>query len=189
VVLSGGQALRGELVEEAVMSGQYVRVAGNVYGPFSTDQLAQMRTAGRITDQTDVSADRSTWRPLGSGAAAPPPVASPHASLAAMSVGSDGPEATKRYLERLRRQTRYPFYRTTVFVASILGYVVAAAPIVGLVLQILWFGLGSIGILQPLAAVAASVLVIVIVTVAREVASMYADFVDSTLAEHARGGG
>lgn len=166
------------------MSSQYVRVAGNIYGPFSPEQLGQMRNAGRVNDQTEISTDRVTWRQLGGSVSAAPN----HGSMPfASDRGSVGRQQdTKGYLERLRNQTRYPFYRTVVLVASILGYVAAAIPLVALAVRVLWFGLGSITIVQPVAAVVGSVLLVVVVTVAREVASMFADFVDSTLMRHAK---
>jgi hypothetical protein len=166
------------------MSSQYVRVAGNIYGPFSPEQLGQMRNSGRVNDQTEVSADRVTWRALGGNVNVAP-------NVIPIPLGSDGDtvgrqQDMKGYLERLRNQTHYPFYRTVVLVASVLGYVAAAIPLVALTVRVIWFGLSSITILQPVAAVIGSVLLVVIVTVAREVASMFADFVDSTLMRHAK---
>jgi hypothetical protein len=169
------------------MSVYYVRRSGNIYGPFSREQLSQMLASGRLAPDADVSSDRSAWMPaasiVGGGAQPSLPPASPGAAdLHGAAIGS----GAKQYLDRLRKRTQYPFYRTAVLVVTIIGYVGAVAPIVVLILRVAWNGLRSVEAYEPFAAVLGSALAAVFVTVMKEVASMFADFVDSTLMHHSK---
>jgi hypothetical protein len=168
------------------MSTHYVRISGNVYGPFSREQLGQMATAGRINANTDLSADRVTWRPASALLDGIPWKASGGGGNSVEGGGSASvaPD-TAMYLESLRARTRYPFYRTTILVASILGYIAAASPVILFLAKIIWFGLSSVESYEPFAVIIGAGMVAVFVTVAREMFSMYADFVDSTLNHHA----
>lgn len=67
-----------------------------------------------------------------------------------------------------------------------MGYIVAVLPIVGLIVKVAWTGLSSVEIYEPFAAFLAAGFIAVFVTVAREMFSMYADFVDSTIEHHSR---
>lgn len=169
------------------MSSYHVRIAGSVYGPFSREQLGQMATANRINPTTEVSTDRVTWQPASTvvdGASwRTPSGGGGNQAEVAVVVGA-APD-TAAYLESLRARTRYPFYRTTILVASILGYIAAAAPVLFFLAKIVWFGLSSVQPYEPFAVIIGSGMVAVFVTVAREMFSMYADFVDSTLNHHA----
>lgn len=168
------------------MSSYHVRISGSIYGPFSREQLSQMAASGRINVKTEVSADRTTWVPASTvldGVASRTPIGG--SVGAGEGAGVSGAPDTARYLESLRARTRYPFYRTTILVASILGYVVAAAPVLLFLAKIIWSGLSSVEVYEPFAVIIASGMVAVFVTVAREMFSMYADFVDSTLDDHA----
>lgn len=169
------------------MSSYHVRISGNIYGPFNREQLAQMATAGRIKANTEVSTDRTTWGPASAvlDGVAPRPTGGDGGSPEVRRGSTSPAPETGRYLEVLRARTRYPFYRTTILVASILGYVAAAAPVIFFLGKIIWFGLSSVESYEPFAVIIASGLVAVFVTVAREMFSMYADFVDSTLDHHA----
>ena len=172
------------------MSSYFVRMSSNMYGPFSREQMLQMSSAGRINGQTEISVDRVSWSPAATILEGPnvrPPNApvapfGPGVPSLMMSTSAD----KKKYLELLRNNTRYPFYRTTILICSILGYVVAALPLVAFVIRVLWFGLGSVLIYEPFAAVFAAGLIAALVTVLREMFSMYADFVDSTLEHHSK---
>lgn len=169
------------------MSSYHVRISGNIYGPFSREQLVQMATAGRINSKTEISTDRATWGPASTvldGAAARPPSGGSAVPVESGSNSGPAPD-TARYLETLRARTRYPFYRTTILVGAILGYIAAAAPVVVFLAKIIWFGLSSVESYEPFAVILASGMVAVFVTVTREMFSMYADFVDSTLDDHA----
>lgn len=173
------------------MSSYHVRIAGSVYGPFTVEQLQQLTAAGRINGQAEISTDRQNWMPvasvLGPGVSRPhhtPPANSgtPSTSSGAVSVAHDA----GRYLEVLRNRTNYPFYRTTILICSILGYIVAALPILGLIIKVMWTGLSSMAVYEPFAVLFVAAVIGVFVTVLREMFSMYADFVDSTLEHHSR---
>lgn len=175
------------------MSMYHVRAAGKVYGPFSTEQLQQLSAAGRLNNQAEVSIDKLSWRPIaevlagaggqpvGGGSAAATVAAGRNVTDAGDHYGDAG-----KYLEALRNRTRYPFYRTSILIYSILGYVLAAIPIFGLVIKVFWTGISSVQVYEPFAVILGSALIAAFVTVLREVFSMYADFVDSTLDFHAR---
>ena len=173
------------------MSTYHVRVAGNVYGPFSHAQLVQMATAGRVNGQTEISTDRINWTLAASvlGAAnSPSPSPVPTAARGTAAGDNQPLPRGRKYLETLRNNSRYPFYRTTVLICSIFGYLIAAAPILGLFFKIVWRGLSSVEIYEPFGAIIAGVFIMVFVTVLREMFSMYADFVDSTIDYHSRNG-
>lgn len=169
------------------MSTYHVRIAGSVYGPFTVEQLQQLSAAGRIDSQADVSLDRTNWMPVGSllGAASrtqQPP--STHTGTS--SGGQSGAIDTRKYLEVLRNRTNYPFYRTTILICSIIGYITAGLPIVALVVRVMWNGLSSMAVYEPFAVLFGAAVIGVFVTVLREMFSMYADFVDSTLEHHSK---
>jgi hypothetical protein len=173
------------------MSSFYVRMSGKIFGPFTNDQLQQMRTAGRINGQTEISTDRTAWMPaatvLGTN-----DVSVTNAPQVPTGVGARVAQPiptasdTKKYLAALRNNTRYPFYRTTILIYSILGYVGAALPIVALVGKVLWLGLSSVEVIEPIGAVIGSGLIAAFVTLFREIFSMYGDLVDSTIDHHYR---
>ena len=173
------------------MSSYHVRISGSVYGPFTLDQLGQMVAAGRMNGQAELSTDRQKWVPAASvlGTSFPLPKAT-HAFQTASAGPAHNPGASspdpRKYLEGLRNKTRYPFYRTTILICSIMGYIVAALPVLGLFGKVIWFGISSIQVFEPFAALFASVFIGVFITVIREMFSMYADFVDSTLDHHSR---
>jgi hypothetical protein len=73
-----------------------------------------------------------------------------------------------------------------VLVAAVVGYMTAAAPVLVYCARIIWFGLSSFEPYELVAAAVLSGLLAILVTVLREVASMFADLVDSTLDHHAR---
>lgn len=172
------------------MSTYHVRIGGNVYGPFTSEQLQQAAAAGRITGSSEISTDRPgqahAWLPAAQ-------VLGPGSLRNGQSAGS-APAAvspavtgnTQKYLESLRKNTRYPFYRTTILICSILGYVSALLPVVVVVWKVIWTGLSSISPYESIGAVFAAAFIGVLVTVSREMFSMYADFVDSTLDHHSR---
>jgi len=172
------------------MNNYHAKVGGKVYGPFTREQLMQMVSSGRINAATEVSVDRVAWTTAGSvlglaasadvGPRVPSPDGAPPNS-AHRSVG-DG----SSHLQILRNHSRYPFYRTSVTVAAFVGYMTAAAPILGYLGRIAWLGLSSFEFYELLAVAVVSGLVAILVTVLREVASMFADLVDSTLDHHAR---
>ena len=172
------------------MGSFYAKVAGKVYGPFTKEQLMQMASSGRVNAATEVSADRTTWTTAGALLGLAP---GPEAFAQAGPVGS-APQNPSRapspdsasYLQILRNHSRYPFYRTSVLVAAVVGYMTAAAPVVVYCARIIWFGLSSFEPYELVAAAVASGLLAILVTVLREVASMFADLVDSTLDHHAR---
>lgn len=169
------------------MSTFHVRISGNTYGPFTTEQLQQLAASGRINGQAEVSKDRQTWTPastiLGASLARPTPAT---VSTPAPTEVTPTKQESKRYLETLRNRTHYPFYRTTILICSILGYLLMALPIVGLGLKIVWTGLSSVEAIEVFGALFAATFLGVFVTVTREMFSMYADFVDSTLAHHSK---
>lgn len=171
----------------------YVKIAGSVYGPFSVEQLQQMAAAGRIDGTAEVSADRQRWSPvaavIGAGFGRPVPSAEIVASGAQPSarVADVNTKTAASYLAMLRNRTCYPFYRTTVLVCTILGYIIAGLPVLALLVKVLWTGMSSVAIYEPFAALFAAVLIGVFVTVVREIFSMYADLVDSTLDKHSKG--
>jgi hypothetical protein len=171
------------------MSTYYVRNGGKVYGPFTQQQLSQLSASGRVLPQTEVSTDQVRWLPASSvvGTATPtvPPASSGIGPSQESGNGGDGSD-TKRYLKRLRERTHYPFYRTVTLIVAAIGYMASAAPLVALGMQVVWNGLSSVEIWQPFAAIVTSGLSGVFVTVLREVASMYADIVDSTVAFHSK---
>jgi hypothetical protein len=174
------------------MSKYHVRIAGSVYGPFTTEQLQQMAASGRLNGQAELSQDRQSWMP----AATLLGTAFSHASQAARSTPSSEPTQGARvaipsksaagYLASLRNRTHYPFYRTTVLFCSILGYILACLPVLALLFKVVWTGMSSIAVYEPFAALFAAILIGVFVTVIREIASMYADLVDSTLDTHSK---
>lgn len=174
------------------MSSYHVRVGGKVYGPFTGEQLQQAAAAGRITGTAEISTDRPgqphAWLPaaqvLGPGSlrGGQPVGAAPNA-VAGSVVATGG---TQKYLESLRNRTRYPFYRTAILICAILGYVAAFMPIGLIVFKVVWTGLSSISPYEVIGAVFAAAFIGVLVTVSREMFSMYADFVDSTLDHHSR---
>lgn len=173
------------------MSSYFVRMSGNMYGPFNRDQMLQMTSSGRINGQTEVSLDRVNWSPAAAvleGPASRPPnaPAAPFGTGGSASLAMSSSADKKRYLELLRNNTRYPFYRTTILICSILGYVVAALPLIAFVVRVIWSGLGSVLIYEPFAAFFVAGLIAALVTVFREMFSMYADFVDSTLEHHSK---
>ena len=172
------------------MNSFYAKVSGKVYGPFTREQLMQMASSGRVNAATEVSVDRSTWSTAGAvlglpsgidgfaqSGAAGPAMPTPSRSVAIDSSG---------YLQILRNHSRYPFYRTSVLVAAVVGYMTAAAPLLIYGARIVWLGLSSFEPYELVAAAVASGLLAILVTVLREVASMFADLVDSTLDHHAR---
>jgi hypothetical protein len=172
------------------MSTYYAKVAGKIYGPFTSEQLNQMASSGRINSATEVSTDRAAWTTAGAllslpvvpdaGTRGPLVAAEPASPVQRASGDSTG------YLKLLRNHSRYPFYRTSVMVATVVGYMVAAAPIVVYLGRIAWLGLSSFELYDPVASAVLSGLLAIFVTVLREVASMFADLVDSTLDHHAR---
>jgi len=168
------------------MSTYHVRVAGSVYGPFTHEQLMQLAASGRLQQQSEVSSDRKNWVPA-SAITGPTQSAAPASSPVDSPRASAHPDA-RRYLDALRGRTSYPFYRTTILICSLLGYIVAALPVIGLSVKLLWFGLSSIELFEPFAAVFAAAFIAVLVTVIREMFSMYADFVDSTIEYHSKRG-
>jgi hypothetical protein len=169
------------------MSTYHVRISGSTYGPFTPEQLQQLAASGRINGQAEVSRDRQTWAPAATvlGAALTRPASAPIPTPAPADMAMPKQEA-KHYLEMLRNRTHYPFYRTTILICSILGYVLTALPIIGLVLKIVWTGLSSVEAIEVFGALFAAAFLGVFVTVSREMFSMYADFVDSTLAHHSK---
>ncbi|MEI8368137.1 MAG: DUF4339 domain-containing protein [Planctomycetia bacterium] len=174
------------------MSSFYAKVSGKVYGPFTREQLMQMASSGRVNAATEVSADRNAWSTAGAllGLAsgpegyAQPAAAGPTMPTPSRSVTID----CSGYLQILRNHSRYPFYRTSVLVAAVVGYMTAAAPVFIYGARIIWFGLSSFEPYELVGAAVASGLLAILVTVLREVASMFADLVDSTLDHHARVG-
>jgi hypothetical protein len=171
------------------MSTYHVRIAGNTYGPFTSEQLQQLAASGKINGQAEVSKDRQTWAPVATviGTA----VSRPSSATIPVPAPAEAPapkQEARLYLETLRNRTHYPFYRTTILICSILGYLVTALPIIGLVLKIVWTGLSSVIPIEVFGAFFASAFLGVLVTVAREMFSMYADLVDSTLAHHSKRG-
>lgn len=171
------------------MSMYHVRISGNTYGPFTSEQIQQLAASGKINSQAEVSKDRQTWAPvasvLGVSLARPAPAATPTPAPAEVLAPN---QDAKLYLQTLRNRTHYPFYRTTILICSILGYLVTALPIIALVLKVVWTGLSSVAPVEVFGALFASAFLGVFVTVAREMFSMYADLVDSTLAHHSKRG-
>jgi hypothetical protein len=166
-------------------------MSGKVFGPFSNDQLNQMRAAGRINGQTEISTDRAAWMPAGSmmGATDVAAANAPQMPIgAAVRSTSAAPSSTdtKKYVAAIRNNTRYPFYRTAIVIYSILGYILAALPVVALIGKVLWLGLSSVEIVEPFAAIIGAGLIAAFVTLFREVMSMYGDLVDSTIEHHSR---
>jgi hypothetical protein len=166
------------------MSIYHVRVAGSVYGPFTLEQLTQLAQSGRLQPQSEVSLDRISWMPA--SALLGPAPSHAQTSTKATPLRNTSHSDVRRYLDGLRGSTRYPFYRTTILICSILGYITAALPIIGLTIKVIWFGLSSLEIFEPFAALFATAFIAVFVTVLREMFSMYGDFVDSTLDYHSR---
>ena len=172
------------------MSTYHAKVAGKIYGPFTREQLSQMASSGRINAATEVSTDRVAWTTAGgllgllagpdAGTRGPLVDAAPASLIQRASGDSTG------YLQLLRNHSRYPFYRTSVMVATVVGYMSAAAPIVVYLGRIAWLGLSSFELYEPVGSAVLSGLLAILVTVLREVASMFADLVDSTLDHHAR---
>jgi hypothetical protein len=172
------------------VSNYYAKVTGKIYGPFTREQLNQMASSGRINSETEVSADRVAWTTAGGLLRLP---AGPDAGTRGTLVDAAPASPIQRasgdstgYLQLLRNHSRYPFYRTSVMVATVVGYMFAAAPIVVSLGRIAWLGLSSLEVYEPVASAVLSGLLAILVTVLREVASMFADLVDSTLDHHAR---
>lgn len=162
------------------MSGMYVRSGGQIYGPYSQQQLAAMLSSGRITPTTEISADRVTWMQAAS-------IQSRHAAAARPTRGS-----ASGYLTDLRGRTNYPIYRAVVMISTILGFIVAAAPVIVHIVVILNMGFQRyfesvrgeewrVGLPFFIAALAA-----VGVKFYQEFATMLVDFVDSTIDHNAR---
>jgi hypothetical protein len=170
------------------MSNYHVRLGGKIYGPFATDQLQQMAANGRINGSTDVSQDQRNWVPAASilGAGLTQTSHSPHGGSSSDGVHGGRAKSAASYLAGLRNRTHYPFYRTIVLICSILGYVIACLPVLALFFKLFWTGMSSIEVYEPFAAFFAALVIGVFVTVIREIASMYADLVDSTLDHHSR---
>ncbi|MFO0806824.1 MAG: serine protease [Gemmataceae bacterium] len=99
------------------MSRQYfVRDRGRVLGPFTREQLFDMRDRGQLQAYHEVSPDKLSWKAFdllfsGSGSAAPPPVPVP---------GSSG-----RVPKGMRREQSQESNRTfVIIVVSVLGLIV-----------------------------------------------------------------
>jgi len=172
------------------MNAFYAKVSGKVYGPFTKEQLMHMASSGRLNASTEVSVDQSTWTTAGAVLGLGPSVEGVSRAGTAGAVPptpSRGPVVdSSGYLQVLRNHSRYPFYRTSVLVAAVVGYMTAAAPVLVYCARIIWFGLSSFEPYELVAAAVLSGLLAILVTVLREVASMFADLVDSTLDHHAR---
>lgn len=177
------------------MTTYHVQIAGSVYGPFTFDQLQQLAASGRINSQAEISTDRQgqphAWMPAASILGPAVTRAAQETTHAASPLGPAASTRaatgdTRRYLETLRNQTRYPFYRTTILICTVVGYFIAVLPILGLLYRVLWTGLSSVQVYEPFAVLFATAVIGVFVTVMREMFSMYADFVDSTIEHHSR---
>jgi hypothetical protein len=163
------------------MSQYFVRSGGQVYGPYSQEQLASLASSGRVTPTTEVSTDRVNWMPASTlqsgGASTPKP-----------SSSSSGDPA--RYLERLRGRTNYPTYRAVVLIFSILGYIAAALPTVAVIATFIMQGAVEFfenqGPLTALMCFFGSAIGAVLVKFYQEFATMLVDFTDSTIDHHAR---
>jgi hypothetical protein len=163
------------------MSQYFGRSGGQVYGPYAQEQLASLAASGRVTPTTEVSTDRVNWVPAATlqGGGAGGPKAAP---------ASSGDPA--RYLERLRGRTNYPTYRAVVLIFSVLGYIAAALPTIGVIVTFIMQGAVEFFENQgPVVAIACffgSALGAVLVKFYQEFATMLVDFTDSTIDHHAR---
>lgn len=166
------------------MSQYFVRTGGQVYGPYSQQQLSQLAASGRVTPTTEVSTDRTTWVPAatlnGGNAAASPP------------SGGSAAAGPAEYLERIRGRTHYPIYRAVILICSAIGYVGAALISIAHVVNVIRIGLERYFAIiegQPWMVVlpfVSSAVVAVLVKFYQELTTMLVDFTDSTIDYHAR---
>ena len=91
------------------MNDLFLRTNGQIYGPYSQQQLTSMIAAGRLAPTAEVSRDRVHWMPassLQSGADTGP----------RGGVASPPRRTSVSYLASLRGRTNYPIYRAVVFI-------------------------------------------------------------------------
>jgi len=163
------------------MSQYFVRSGGQVYGPYSQQQLASLAASGRIAPNTEISPDRVSWMPASTLQGG---------ESGAQSTAAPSTVSPSQYLERLRGRTHYPTYRAVVLIFSVLGYVAAALPSVAVIGMFVMQGAVEFFERQgPLTAIGAfftSAVVAVLVKFYQEFATMLVDFTDSTIDHHAR---
>jgi len=165
------------------MSQYFVRSGGQVFGPYSQQQLSSLAASGRVTPTTEISTDRVNWSPastLQGGSSGGQQAAAPAAVNPA------------RYLERVRGRTHYPIYRAVVLICSVIGYIGAALISIAHVVMIIRMGLDQYFRMiegQPWMVVlpfVMSAVVAVLVKFYQELTTMLVDFTDSTIDYHAR---
>lgn len=163
------------------MSQYFVRSGGQVYGPYSQQQLSSLAGSGRIAPNTELSTDRVTWMPASTLQGG---------DVGTHSAATSSTVSPSQYLERLRGRTHYPTYRAVVLIFSVLGYVAAALPSVAVIAMFIMQGAVKFFEQQgPLAAIGAffsSAVIAVLVKFYQEFATMLVDFTDSTIDHHAR---
>ena len=163
----------------------FLRTNGQIYGPYSQQQLTSMIAAGRLAPTAEVSRDRVHWMPassLQSGADTGP----------RGGVASPPRRTSVSYLASLRGRTNYPIYRAVVFIFTILGFIAAAIPVVVHV-----FNIARLGFERYFESIEGqewmtvlpffiSALTAVAVKFYQEFATMIVDFADSTIDYHSR---